>query len=137
MAGSVLTPEGVAKAGTEHAHQVALCLWASLPEQRERWPELGLLFAIPNGGDRNKIVAARLKAEGVKPGVPDLMLPVARHDCHGLFLELKRPKSNSKTAGIIADNQQKWSDTLRLQGYGACSCVGWEQARDVLLRYLT
>lgn len=52
-------------------------------------PEYGLIFAIPNGGARHPAVAAKLKAEGVKAGVPDLFLPVARHGYHGMFIELK------------------------------------------------
>src|SRR5690348_18167176 len=46
---------------------------------------LRLLYAVPNGGDRNKIVAAKMKREGVKPGVPDYCLPGARSGFHGLY----------------------------------------------------
>ena len=48
---------------TEHEEQVALMRLVEM--HKGRWPELGMLFAVPNGGDRNVIVARKLKAEGV------------------------------------------------------------------------
>ena len=54
------------------------------------------VFHIPNGGYRNKAEAAHLKAQGVRPGVPDLCVPVARHGYHGLYIEMKR----RRTAGV-------------------------------------
>lgn len=61
---------------TEAEEQATLFSWAAM--KRGKYPELDLLFHIPNGGSRGKAEAARFKAEGVKPGVPDLFLPVAR-----------------------------------------------------------
>lgn len=137
----MINPAKYAEAGTEHAHQTALLIWASLPETRQAYPELGLLYAIPNGGTRDRITAGRLRAEGVKSGVPDLCLPVARHGVHGLYIELKRPHNSSvlegKSAGVLSDNQKTWIANLRIQGYGALPCWGWEQARDVLIQYLS
>lgn len=138
----MINPAKYAEAGTEHAHQTALMIWASLPETRQRYPELGLLYAIPNGGTRDRITAGRLRAEGVKSGVPDLCLPVARHGVHGLYIELKRPPIKSVTLtgrkmGVVSDNQKKWIAALLAEGYGALVCWGWEQARDVLIQYLS
>lgn len=56
---------------SEHAEQVQLIKWAEL--NRQKWPMLQALFAIANGGHRHITVAMQMKAEGVKPGVPDLM----------------------------------------------------------------
>lgn len=123
-----MTPEQLAKAGTEHAHQCALMCWCAL--NFTTYPELKLLFAIPNGGERNPIVASRLKAEGVKSGVPDLFLPVPRHGLHGLFIEMKKPK------GTISKNQPQWEFDLKKQGYAHSYCYGWEEAVNHLLIYL-
>ena len=112
----------------EHQHQVALFKWANM--QASAMPELALMFAIPNGGQRNIIVATRLKAEGVKSGVPDIFLPVARGGAHGLFIELKTPK------GKPSGNQREWIGDLALQGYAAGFCYGWEDAKDTILEYL-
>ena len=77
---------------TESAEQQALFMWAAL--QSAAYPELTLLYHIPNGGSRHKAEAGRLKAEGVKAGVPDLCLPVARGGFHGLYVELKRERGS-------------------------------------------
>ena len=61
-------------------------------------PELKNLFAVPNGGLRSKTEAARLKAAGVKAGVPDIMLAVARCGFHGLFIEMKVGKNKTSAA---------------------------------------
>jgi hypothetical protein len=51
---------------------------------------------VPNGELRDRDVAAKLKAMGVKPGVADLEFfwnePEARHRLRVLFLELKLPR---------------------------------------------
>ena len=70
---------------TEHQIQTCVMEWAE--GQLIQHPELKMLYAIPNGGARNAITGALLKAEGVKPGVPDLCLPVARGKYHGLYIE--------------------------------------------------
>src|SRR5262245_57218105 len=90
---SKLTPEILAAPGTEHAHQRAFFAAISTPEfcppaLRPPAPAR-LCFAIPNGGARDVITAGRLKAEGVKAGVPDVCCPVARWRWHSLYLEFK------------------------------------------------
>ena len=72
----------------------------------------GLIFAIPNGGQRNVIVAAKLKAEGVLSGVPDLCIPIAKKGYNGLYIELKNGK-----AGKVSDNQQTIMGKLQNEGY--------------------
>ena len=68
---SSYTPEQIARAGTEHAHQAALFCW--LRRKTHYHPELEWIFAVPNGGSRDKITAGKLKAEGVTPGVFDFI----------------------------------------------------------------
>ncbi|MGD9643851.1 MAG: VRR-NUC domain-containing protein [Elusimicrobiales bacterium] len=94
-------------------------------------PVLGLLYHIPNGGWRKKGVAKKLKAEGVKPGVPDYCLPVSRQGFHGLYIELKRVED-----GAASKDQLDWVDALREQGYRAEVCKGWVEAWAVLCDYL-
>lgn len=130
----MITPEQLAKSNTEDAHQMALFCWCNL--NLELYPELRWLFAIPNGGLRDKITAGKLKATGVKSGVPDICLPVPRRGLHGLFIELKRPKSIGKAAGSPSDNQIDWKNYLIGNGYTVKVCWGWEEARDFLIWYL-
>jgi len=112
----------------EHAEQVALVTWAKF--ESGRVPELALLFAIPNGGKRGKAIAGKLRAEGVKAGVPDLCLPVARGQYHGMFIELKAK------GGRLAETQRDWLRALSGQNYYACICVGWEEAKKMIETYL-
>ena len=80
---------------------------------RLQYPKLaGVLFAIPNGGWRNPTVAAKLKAEGVTPGVPDLFLAYPSGQFHGLFIELKNGKQ-----GRVSENQERMHAELRAQFY--------------------
>lgn len=117
----------------ESDHQIALFEWAAMVPL----PELRLLYANANGGARHKATAGRLKAEGVKPGVPDLCLPVARHGYHGLYIELKRPKEGPGTrAGKTSDDQDAWIAALTAEGYRAVVCYGWVEASEEIMRYL-
>lgn len=129
-----ITPEQLAACGTEDGHQAALFCWAAM--NVAAIPQLALLFAIPNGGERNVIVATKLKATGVKKGVPDTFLAYPIAHWHGLFIELKRPKSEGKAKGREQKKQSEWIERLKTQGYGAITCVGWEHARDMLLAYI-
>lgn len=113
------------QAPKEHEEQVMLFKWASLRR------DLDVMYAIPNGGHRDIRVAVRLKAEGVKPGVPDICLPVPRGGKHGLYIELKRRKY-----GRVSADQLRWLEALTREGYACAVCCGWEQARDVIEEYM-
>jgi hypothetical protein len=90
-----------------------------------------MLVAIPNGSKRDAITGARLKAEGVAKGFPDMVLFVARGGFHGLAIELKVQR------GSVGKEQAQWHDDLRLEGYRVEVCYGWESARDIILHYLS
>jgi len=113
---------------SEHLEQKNLFYWAALQEARH--PQLGLMFAVPNGGLRNKLVAKKLKAEGVKAGVPDIFLAVPRDPYHGLFIEMKFGKNKA------TDNQIKWLNGLQFEGYETAICYSWGEAKDIICKYL-
>ena len=113
----------------EDVEQMALFRWAAY--NRGRWPELDLMFHVPNGGKRSKAEAKRFKDMGVKAGVSDVFLPVARNGCHGLWIEMKRLRSGRPTA-----DQIKWIENMIKQGYAATVCHGWEQAVKVIEEYM-
>lgn len=114
----------------EHQAQVAVFNWAAMA--KAEFPELELgLFAIPNGGARNIVTAKKLKSEGVKKGVPDICLSVARHGKHSLWIELKiKPNrlSPEQEAQILGLNQR---------GHLAVVCWSSHEAIDVLRKYLS
>jgi hypothetical protein len=127
-----ITPEGYAKPNSEHSQQVALFIWAADMLRAGMYPELRWMFAVPNGGDRRASVAASLVAEGVKSGVLDIMLPVARGGMHGLFIEMKRPQPPGK----VSDKQKEFMDFLTQQGYESAVCWTWLEAVEVICEYL-
>ena len=114
----------------ESEEQQALIRWADYMAATVR-PELRLLYHIPNGGTRGKAEAGRFRAEGVRAGVPDLCLPVARGEYHGLYIELKRTKG-----GKISEKQKEWLDALEKEGCCAAVCHGWDEAREKIETYL-
>lgn len=130
-----IDPASFAKNGSEHGEQVAL--FCAISQKLTEYPELALAFAIPNGGLRDPRTAAALRAEGVKAGVPDIFLPVSRTKYHGFFIELKRPKSEGKQRGYATPEQKEWHCKLTVEGYACAVAIGWEQALDFLIQYLT
>jgi len=113
---------------SEHSEQVALFQWAEIT--KHQYPELALLHAIPNGGNTNAARGRWLKAEGLKAGVPDIMLPVARCGWHGLYIELKFDKNKP------TKKQKQWLDALTEQGYLATACWGMDEAQALIESYL-
>lgn len=113
----------------EAREQEALFRWAAY--ERGKWPELAAMHHIPNGGSRNKAEAARLKAQGVRAGVPDICLPAARGCYHGLYIELKR-----RNGGRVSEAQREWIEYLENAGYCARVCHGWDEARETIEKYL-
>lgn len=89
-------------ADEEHRIQCACVRWFNV-----QYPKLyGRLFAVPNGGRRDATTAAKLKAEGVVPGVADLVLLMSNRDYGALLIEMKTPK------GRQSDSQKKWERTV-------------------------
>lgn len=113
---------------SEEQEQVALFKWAKL--QENVYPALRLLYHIPNGGKRDKVTAARLKAAGVKAGVPDICLPVPAGGFHGLYIEMKYGKNHT------SPEQEEWLKSLMLMGYRVAVCYSMEAARTMILNYL-
>jgi hypothetical protein len=113
----------------EHQNQVALMQWCKLNETR--FPALKWIFHIPNGGSRNVIEAANLKRAGVKAGIPDLFLPVARKMEHGLFIEMKAGKNT------LTKNQEEFLDHCFTEDYKYVVCYSWQNAVKYIEEYLS
>ena len=128
MDGGIVTKRKYPITASEAEEQATLFDWAAL--HYKKYPELELLYHIPNGGSRNKIEAANLKRQGVKAGVPDLCLPVAKGSYHGLYIELKAHQNTP------SEKQSEWISRLSNQGYYACVCWGWAQAADIIQSYM-
>lgn len=112
----------------ETADQIALFDLALLLEKQH--PELELMFHVPNEGKRSVYSGAELKRAGLKKGVPDVMLPVARKGYHGLAIEMKAGKNKP------TEEQKKWLTGLAKEGWLCYVCRGYEAAATVLGEYM-
>jgi hypothetical protein len=131
--GKKLTPEMLAKSGSEDGHQMALFCWAA--DSVGMYPQLKWLFAIPNGGSRYIAEATKMVATGLRRGVPDVCLPYALNYM-GCFIELKIEKRRNTKNGGCSDEQLEWMDYLKTAGYYCAVCYSWIEAKDVLIKYL-
>jgi len=114
---------------TEENEQMALIDWCW--HSYRQYPELALLYAIPNGGYRRQSEAVRFVRVGVKAGMPDLCLAVARKEAQSLYIEMKA------IDGTISRLQIDKAIELVEHGNMVVFCYGWEHARDTLVWYLT
>lgn len=112
---------------SESEEQKALVKWWSF-----QFPQYdNLLFHIPNGGLRNIKTAARLKSEGVKPGVADMFLAMPNGQYHGMFIEMKRIRGNGQT-----ELQRMFQNAVESQGYRYLLAKGWMQAKTGIMEYI-
>ena len=85
---------------------------------------------IPNEGKRSVGYAARLKRMGLRPGFPDLFIPLARGIYHGLFIEMKY------AGGRASGAQEGWLRLLSREGYAVSICYGFDEAKRIIEKYL-
>ena len=119
---------------SEHDEQAALFDWA---RDMERFmPALALLHCIPNGmfiaGNprRRRGIMNKMKREGLKPGVPDVFLPIPRGKFPGFYIEMKVGRNKP------TDNQNQWLVALLEQGYRVDVCYGADDAIRAICDYL-
>lgn len=112
----------------EDSEQQALFDWAAF------YPKLRWMFAIPNGGKREAREAARLKQQGVKPGVSDIFLPLPTTGYNGLFIEMKRRKQDGPSA--VTEPQAQFHVAMTLAGYKCVVCYGAEEAIQAIKDYV-
>lgn len=126
---------------SEHDEQVAVIAWAKAAQGK--YPELKLLYAIPNasgfaqsepfirrGVRLPPLPLIKQLAEGLKKGMPDLCLPVARGGYHSLYVEMKR------FDGKLSDEQKKVQSELIAQGNSVATCYSSGEAIHILHNYL-
>lgn len=101
-------------ARTEHVEQREFVSWF-----RKTFPAVRIL-AIPNGSQRSRTTGARLKAEGVVAGVPDLLIPA-----WNLWVEMKRADG-----GAVSAVQKDWHRYLESIDHTVLVCAGFAQAKE-------
>lgn len=104
---------------SEHFEQREVVRWFRQTHKGVR------IFAIPNGGQRSRATAGKLKAEGVSAGVPDLFIPAWR-----LWVEMKRQKG-----GTVSAEQKDWINYLSSVGYICIVAKGAEAAKAEISKF--
>ena len=115
---------------SESAEQQAVIFWWDTIAAKQHGLDARHLIAVPNGGARNPITGAILKAEGTRPGVPDLLLAVPHGPSHGLFVEMKA------IGGKAEPHQRDYHALLRAQCYAVKVCQGFDDASRTIEAYL-
>lgn len=113
---------------SETTEQINLFNWARSIESFV--PELKLMYHIPNEGKRSNGTGALLKAAGMKAGVPDIHLPVARNGYTGLYIEMKYGKNTP------SKEQKEFMVGLLQEGHKVEVAYSMQQAREVIRKYL-
>jgi hypothetical protein len=98
---------------------------------RLQYPSIAcLLFAVPNGGARNKREAAIMKGEGVTAGVADVILLYPSSGFHSLCIEFKTEKGKQQPS------QKKWQELIETYGYKYVICRSFDDFRNTIKQYL-
>ena len=125
---------------TEDDHLRATLRWAQLAASR--WPCLRLLLHYP-GENKGQHSGRQRRQKGVRPGVPDLLLPVARAGYHGLAVEIKRPRQLDERGrirsreGVLSPEQRDWLEALEREGWRAETCYGADAAIRLVENYVS
>lgn len=124
----------------EDTHQASIFQWAHLTRlitpAGNREPISNYLFAIPNGGKRDKREGGRLKAQGVTAGISDMMLALPFGGYHGLFIELKAPIVKGKAKPKTSPAQDVIIKRFTSVGYLCVVCWGYDEAIDIINKYI-
>jgi hypothetical protein len=151
-----MKPEDLCKSGNEFGEQSALFCWANMAETRRRFPHFfnsetkRCKMYSTNQNFMDAVKGARAKQIGIQSGVADIFLPLPRHGCNGLYIELKinpeheQNKRTGKTGkpilgkrGSASEAQRDFGKQVQQDGFGWVICKGWEEAKRVLETYLT
>ena len=87
------------------------------------------IFAVPNGGWRNEVTGAIMKAEGALAGVADLFVLHAAHGFNGLFIEMKTKNGRQSPAQIAFELR------CNIEEYRYSVCRSFDEFQKVVNDY--
>ena len=111
----------------EESLHIACQRWLDMMALQD-W-RFGCVFHVPNGGQRHIAVARKLKAMGVKPGIPDYVCPVPSNGFNGMVVELKVP------GGRLSEHQKRWMEIFKRLHYRCAVCYEVEPFKHGFLEY--
>ena len=113
---------------SESNEQQIVFEWAKWNENK--YPELETMYHIPNEGKRSASNGRRLKREGLKNGVSDICLPVAKSGYSNLYIELKSGKN------VATKAQLEFIEIINKYGGKALVVYEGDNAIEVIKAYL-
>lgn len=124
----------------EDMHQENLIYWTRFVKVKladcSVVPLSDVIYAVPNGGKRNKAEAGRLKKQGVKSGVSDLNLIVPSKGFGSLYIEMKKPKVKGKPDPTVQESQTAWINISKICNHQAVVAYGADEAKTAIRDYL-
>lgn len=157
-----ITPDKLAKSDSEHGHQTAFFAYCAIAagwgfQVADVWAAgegldtakamfadnfmplvpLKWLHAIPNGGERNPIVASNMKAEGQRKGVWDTFLPFPLGNCHGCYVEFKKPGRQKEKDGGLSPEQVEFGNYVSKWDYRCYVVYSWQEGVAAVKHYLS
>lgn len=110
----------------EEAEQAAVIAWCDLQGH-----PYNLINGSMNGVRLTIGQSVKAKKAGMRKGFPDLNLPIARNDYHGLYVEMKRV-----SGGVASEDQKKWKHILEAEGYAHVYAYGCDEAIAFIKDYV-
>lgn len=115
---------------TSTEHRIQSSFFQIVNAYANQDPRLENVFAIPNGGKRDKITGAIMKREGVKAGVMDVFCMIPSGRFHGLWIEFKRK------GGRLSKAQVEFGTRATRAGYPCIIATDAEDAFRALRKYM-
>lgn len=114
---------------SEEREQSLVYRWSTKQSVREACQGIEWLYHCPNGGKRDKVTANKLKAMGVKKGIPDLQLNLVRKGYNGIAIEMKDPN------GRLEPEQKECIKHYMAQNWLVYVCYSAVEAHAALCNY--
>jgi len=107
-----------------------------------QYPKVRFISSLTGEHNSSHIVRARNSRIQHSPGQPDLLIVEKRNGFSGLALELKTINANPfKKNGELRANehlrqQDEWLTYLRIQGWSAHFAIGFDNAKELINKYM-
>ena len=121
-------PAKLAFQGKEQELQFECAKWLKKALHVRGLPQV--FYHVANEGQHKAYYRAKMKAQGVLAGVPDIVLPLRSGEYPGLYLELKAG------AGSPSKEQKIFLEAVAKEGYLALVVNDFDTFRECLTSYL-
>ena len=117
----------------EKATQITFFRWVE--NNKENFPALDKIYAIPNGEKRDAMTGAVLKSMGVRAGVWDVFCPCTNdvETWPGLYIEFKAPGLEGKNESGLTKEQVEFREKNPMYDYALFDT--WEEAADYVTTF--